>query len=113
VTALGTERRVSYLPITSLPATAPLRFAFLFKKQRKWTLDEVTPYIEFVFLRSLHPMSYETPHRVFLLFSLLRFSVQRSRRTRDDRGEAADEVRPLQRTERTTFLHAAVAIYPG
>lgn len=46
VSTLGTERRLTYLPNTSLPPTAPARFAFLFNKQRKWTLDEVTPYIE-------------------------------------------------------------------
>jgi hypothetical protein len=48
VSTLGTERRLTYLPNTSLPPTAPARFAFLFNKQRKWTLDEVTPYIEYV-----------------------------------------------------------------
>ncbi len=47
MSTLGTERRLTYLPTTSLPPTAPARFAFLFNKQRKWTLDEVTPYIEY------------------------------------------------------------------
>jgi hypothetical protein len=46
VSVLGSERRLTYLPTTFLPPTAPARFAFLFQKQRKWTLDEVTPYIE-------------------------------------------------------------------
>jgi hypothetical protein len=49
ISSLGTEKRVIYLPIGSvLPPTAPLRFAFLFMKQRKWTLRDITPYIEYV-----------------------------------------------------------------
>ena len=53
MSTLGTERRLTYLPTTSLPPTAPARFAFLFNKQRKWTLDEVTPYIEYATLSHL------------------------------------------------------------
>lgn len=61
MSTLGTERRLTYLPTTSLPPTAPARFAFLFSKQRKWTLNEVTPYIEYATL-SHAPLSTRATH---------------------------------------------------
>jgi hypothetical protein len=42
------EKELSYFPVANLPSTPSARFASLFTKRRRWSLEAITPYIMYV-----------------------------------------------------------------
>ncbi|KAL6066898.1 Sister chromatid cohesion protein DCC1 [Balamuthia mandrillaris] len=45
VTEIGAEKHASLFPVSSLPPHPKERFAILFKKRPKWTVEDIAPYV--------------------------------------------------------------------